>query len=320
MKYLRPFILKESYYQQIEDCIQRIFNDIIFKPLMLSIAQSGWEITNAASIGLETALARGDVYYFDGRIHGRFNASISKELKGMGATFDKRSSSWKLPGALPARLQMIVARRDAQVKKTMDAVITTLDTIQIQKNEVSYQEELQEYYGNSLWRMNKDFLEATKQITVVPEFTDAQRQTLAKDYSQNLDLYIQDWCSEAITTLREDVYTNVIDGQRSGNMIKMIEKEYGVSQEKAKFLARQETSLLMSKMRESRYADVGIYKYVWRGSMDAREREDHKVLEGTIQDFRNPPITCRTGKNAGARNNPGEDFGPCRCLAIPILE
>jgi uncharacterized protein with gpF-like domain len=40
----------------------------------------------------------------------------------------------------------------------------------------------------------------------------------------------------------------------------------------------------------------------------------HRALDGTIQDFKNPPITDKYGN----RNNPKEDFG-CRCQAIPIV-
>lgn len=315
MKHLRPFTLREVYYDDIEREIKRIFDKTIFDPLRVALAELGFEVQNARPIGLEAALARGEVWYFDGRIYGRFNASISKELQGMGATFDKRTKSWKLDRALPPRYQLLVADLDIKHQRAMNAVISVLDKIDV-KSVQSYREELQEYYGSSAWRMNEDFLDAAKSVTVVPEFTKEQRKIIAQDYSQNLELYIQDWCEESILDLRKDVYTNTLDGHRSGNLVKMIEKQYDVSREKAKFLARQETSLLMSKMRETRYAEIGIETYTWRGSMDEREREDHKLLEGKVFSFKNPPITNR---KTGARNNPGEDFGPCRCLAIGML-
>lgn len=93
-------------------------------------------------------------------------------------------------------------------------------------------------------------------------------------------------------------------------------QQYGASKAKAKFLARQETSLLMSKYQEERFKDLGITHYKWSGADDQRERPDHKLLNGKIFRFDDPPVTNRS---TGAKNNPGEDFN-CRCIAIAIVD
>ena len=105
-------------------------------------------------------------------------------------------------------------------------------------------------------------------------------------------------------------------GSRAENMVKTIISEYGVSRRKAKFLARQETALLMSKYQEERFKDVGVTKYRWSAAMDARTRPDHKLLDGKIISWDSPPITNR---KTGARNHAGADYN-CRCVAIAIAE
>ena len=116
MTRLRTIILTEEMYAPVEATINRIFYTQIIAPLLAALRAAGIEIQNARSLGVERALVDGIIYYDDGRIYGRFNSTISKELKGMGATFDKRNSSWKLPtgAALPARLQIAVAEARAR--------------------------------------------------------------------------------------------------------------------------------------------------------------------------------------------------------------
>jgi SPP1 gp7 family putative phage head morphogenesis protein len=66
-------------------------------------------------------------------------------------------------------------------------------------------------------------------------------------------------------------------------MERIIMDNYGVGQRKAKFLARQETALLMSKFHEQRYKEIGVTKYIWSTSNDGdRVRDDHKVLNNKV--------------------------------------
>jgi SPP1 gp7 family putative phage head morphogenesis protein len=164
--------------------------------------------------------------------------------------------------------------------------------------------------------MNQDFSEIVSKVAIPPKMSDRAREVISQSWANNLDLYIQNWADESILKLRSDIMSNTMRGQRAENMVKAIVEEYGVSQRKAKFLAKQETSLLMSKFQENRYKDVGITKYRWSTSRKKNVRHDHKVLEGKIFSWDNPPVT---DQKTGARNNPGEDYN-CACVAVPIVE
>jgi len=80
-------------------------------------------------------------------------------------------------------------------------------------------------------------------------------------------------------------------------------------------IARQETSLFVSKYREERYTGAGITEYIWSTSKDQRVRPDHAALDHQVFSWDSPPVTDRA---TGKRNNPGADFG-CRCLALPVI-
>jgi SPP1 gp7 family putative phage head morphogenesis protein len=93
-----------------------------------------------------------------------------------------------------------------------------------------------------------------------------------------------------------------------------------VSANKAKFLARQETSLMTTKLKETRYREAGVNEYKWKtvaGSKLHPVRPSHKILEGRIFRWDDPPITTPPGE-AVRRNNPGQDYN-CRCFAQPIV-
>jgi SPP1 gp7 family putative phage head morphogenesis protein len=314
MKYLRPLILTDSLYTPIEKIINLIFEEVLFAPLRAAVRNAGIEIKNAQTIGLERALREGKVWKVEGYIYGAFNASISKELRGMGAVFDKRTKSWKLAAALPARLQIAIAEADSEAQAAVAGVIKVLDDINLE--DMRTPEELKEQYGKAVFRINQDFIDATKAVAIAPELTARAQQVISDEWAQNLDLYIKGWMKDAIIDLREEVQGHVFAGGRSAGMVKSIQATHNVSKAKAKFLARQETSLLMSKLREDRYKEIGVTRYRWNGVDDSRERPDHKALNGKIFAWDQPPITNR---DTGARNNPGEDYN-CRCLAIPILD
>jgi SPP1 gp7 family putative phage head morphogenesis protein len=164
--------------------------------------------------------------------------------------------------------------------------------------------------------MNDDFEKAVRAISIPPKMELVQREFLANEWANNLNLYVKDWAEKEILEMRMKVQANAFEGNRAEGLVKMLQSNYQISKRKAKFLARQETSLLMSKFHQGRYAQVGITRYKWGGAEDERERQDHKILNNKIFSYLSPPVTNR---KTGARNNPGEDFG-CRCVAIPVIE
>lgn len=88
-----------------------------------------------------------------------------------------------------------------------------------------------------------------------------------------------------------------------------------VSKSKADLLARDQVLKLNGNLTEERQAQAGIEEYMWSTSGDERVREMHAELDGTIQRWDDPPVT----NPEGDRNHPGEDFGGCRCIAVPQL-
>lgn len=97
---------------------------------------------------------------------------------------------------------------------------------------------------------------------------------------------------------------------------KIIQENFDATRSQARLIARDQTNKLNAKVHEYRQRQLGGKRYRWRGSQDARERPDHRRLEGQVFYWSKPPITNRS---TGARNNPGEDI-QCRCWAEMIME
>ncbi len=130
-----------------------------------------------------------------------------------------------------------------------------------------------------------------------------------------MNLQIKNFTDKMIVQLRDEVEQSALGGYRFEDLAKRVETRYGVAQNKARFIAQQETSLFLAKQRESRFSEVGCVEYIWSGVGDERERHDHKALNGRRFRYDDPPVVdVRTGRKA----NPGQDFG-CRCADRPIL-
>lgn len=313
MRPLPPLILRDKYYLGIEKAINRVLLEKLYMPLA-SVVGKPREILNTGSV-LYEAVVSGRIWYLDGAFHGSFNSRISKALEAIGATFNIRSKTFSLRRAdVPAELSMAQANADSRYNALRRAMVQTLDDLDI--DSITRNSAIPSDIRKAVDWMDVDFKKTLASITIPPTLTDEQRDIISKEWGKNLELYVQGWTQENVLSMREKVTTNAFAGRRADQLVSMIQESYGASQRKARFLARQETSLLMAKFRETRYRCVGITRYRWSTSHDERVRHDHKHLNGKIFSWDNPPVT---NLKTGARNNPGEDFG-CRCIAIALVE
>lgn len=320
MRTLPPQPLKDQYWTDIEAQLKAVFYDLTFKPLVEILRKATpqtTELTNAGGnlLSLVAAIRTGRVQYSQGVFSGDFNVAIAKDLKTIGASFDLRSRVWRLTvGDVPDFVRAEAARYQSTAKATGDEIKRALDDIQInlERNvaEVDIDAEA------TIRAIEKGWKKAAKALQVQPTLTPEARQRLAEDYNKNLKLYIKDFSQQSVKNLRGAVEDNALDGYRFDKLIEDIRHRYGVTANKARFLARQETGLFMAKYRKERFSQAGVRRYRWSTAHDERVRDSHKHLNGRVFAYSDPPITDRA---SGAKNNPGEDFN-CRCVDIPILE
>lgn len=119
--------------------------------------------------------------------------------------------------------------------------------------------------------------------------------------------------------LQEQVESVIADGIARGLRVEevadSIERRFQVSRSRARFIARDQVAKLNGALVEARNRALGITRYRWITSRDERVRPWHRRLDGTIQEWAEPPVVDKNGR----RCNPGEDFN-CRCVSAPLVE
>lgn len=106
------------------------------------------------------------------------------------------------------------------------------------------------------------------------------------------------------------VFTGTTRSNAAGSMIKQIQKIGKVTANRAKLIARDQTSKLNAALTQQRSENLGVEEYIWRTAGDERVRETHRSKNGKVFRWDNPP------KDTG---HPGQDI-QCRCVAQPIIK
>lgn len=324
---LNPIRGNYSEFDRIERAIMEKLRKLFFGPLMAELSATPSKALNNAPgeyDSLRAALASGRVTFSRGMFSGRFNAAISKELKALGARWDRKTGTFKAPlPSLPYDLQVSIRSSESKFQEKIAGIDKRL--AQILPESIAGSIRLTDMFDSTLWKADKNFRDSVKGITIAPTLTAAQRKKIAEDWQTNTEISIKGLVDKQVIKLRKDLQKSVFTGNRYDSAIGAINKSFGEAKSHAKFIARQETKLLITKFQEVRYADAGIKEYTWHavaGTPKHPVRPRHDALakaskNGKIYRYDDPPRTSEDGEPA-RYNNPGQDFN-CRCHARPVV-
>jgi SPP1 gp7 family putative phage head morphogenesis protein len=328
LKTLRAQHLKDSDYRSVEKQLCEIFYAIVFGPMQAEIEKFSPQPVGARTALLNAdgsfnptvhdpltdALRAGKIQYQDGVFSGDFEAATGRILRGLGATFDRHEKVYRLAvGKVPGWVKAASTAYTQTSKLAHNLLKDKLDEItrhldhSVDNHTVEPNEAMQ--------RVAAGFKETASALAINPQLSELSRKRLSAEYTENMKLWIKKFSQQSILDLRKIVDQNAMQGYRFDKLIGQIKGRYGVTTRKAKFLARQETALFMSKYRQERFSEAGVQKYTWSTSHDSRVRHDHLELNGITFAYSSPPVVDR---NTGKRANPGQDYN-CRCVDIPIL-
>lgn len=114
---------------------------------------------------------------------------------------------------------------------------------------------------------------------------------------------------EQAEKMQEILFRNLSAGQGVKAIKKEIEKTFDISENRARVIARDQTNKFNGNLAELRQREVGISQYQWSTSLDERVRHTHRLNEGRVFSWDNPPAS--TG-------HPGTQIR-CRCTAQPRI-
>lgn len=134
----------------------------------------------------------------------------------------------------------------------------------------------------------------------------------------NVDL-IKSIPQQGLQRIQQATLNALRAGTRAESLTDMITHSFGVTQRRAKLIARDQVGKLNGQLTKLRQNELGISQYIWRTSEDERVRGDP---DGKYPNA-DPSHYARNGRKY-SWNNPPEDGNPgepvqCRCIAEPVF-
>lgn len=311
-KKLSPIRDRLKYSDDLEKILSRDLFYLIYKPL-IDLLSVGEVKQNAKQSVLIKAFLDRVIHFNDGYVYGKFNGSISNALRKLGATFNNSKKAFKITlSQFPPEIRDALARGSAAEQEAINKMRAKAQELSTQAIIIPSADELSR---STLRDLHKQFEKLTPEDLHIPvEMNAEMEEKVRKDYTENIHLNINNLSQEMTERLRYRVEQAVGQGMRASDLKEILMAEYGISKNRAKFIARQDTSLFVAKYREVRYRDANILLYQWSTSNDSKVRPSHKELNGRIFRFDDPPIIDQA---TGERGNPGETYN-CRCVAIAV--
>lgn len=131
---------------------------------------------------------------------------------------------------------------------------------------------------------------------------------------------IDDLSDDVYQRIERSVTDAVINGTRPEALRKVLTEQLGITQRRAKLIARDQTAKAVSDLNQLRQEQAGIDRYIWSCSMDERVRGNpqgkyphvkysHWAREGKVIRWDNPPPDGHPGKPVN-----------CRCVARAFID
>ena len=319
--------MTEQDYADMERQVLSLFRDILFQPIIDLLAPKNAQVRaakrelknsilrNAKNSAIINGIRAGKIQYEDSTFSGDFNSSISRELRALGAKYNKRDKTFVLlHEQMPTDVLEAVVEYSNVAQKLHDQLDSVLESIQKNMDQLVSKKFPDAYVTIS--KMSKKFRDQYGDALGVSELSEGGKMHLAQDYEKSMTPAIKDFTNKMVAELRESVAENARTGYRFDKLVSRIQNRYEVTKSKAEFIAQQETALYSAKVSEARFGEVGITEYIWRTAGDSTVRESHRDLNGKVFNFKQKApakfMSC------GEPCNPGEDFR-CRCIAEPII-
>lgn len=314
---IKDFKQLESYTKLIQDKLFSELWQMVYKP-MFKIARIE-PIASNDDNPIKEALKGGVIYYENGGFKSRekFSNKLSQALIKLGARYDRWEKSYKIAiEDLPKEIWESIKLSVQKAQQKLSEINQFLQYIEMNLDQIIETMMFHDEVIAVLDSVGNQIQKNVKRVNIIDfDFTDEQKQEIARNYTSNMQLYIKDFVQKRLPEMRRKVAQAVLDGYREIDVQKMLESEYGIAERKAKFLAQNETSIMLAQIKKVHYSAMGFDSFMWHTILDARERPEHRELNGKIFRFDNPPVI---DKRTGQKGLPGETYN-CRCDLTPIM-
>lgn len=122
-------------------------------------------------------------------------------------------------------------------------------------------------------------------------------------------------------SVNELILKESMKGTRASNIAVQIKALFPEKTEaKANLIARTEVSKTSTALTQARSESMGVNCYVWRTSEDARVRDSHRLMDGVIVAWNEPPSPEKLDGKKSVGNYHAGCIWNCRCYPEPIID
>lgn len=340
-KILEPIEPKNSWSIDLQRALEQVMREVLFDPLFADYKKTLTGQENAKESALIRGIKAGDISYQNNLFKTKkWNSTLSRELKNLGAVWYDKEAAWMLPRAqMPENVATAIRISNMLTTKIMRSFFISIDEMPVIMKERLKFLDLTKYSDSTAAKTDRAFNKTVlKEMAVQPKLSPEERiffdetytktatkpilVSLSKTYKDNVDDSMKYFTGEETEKLRKMVEEHVLAGRPRKELIEKIEGRLHVGYNRAKFIARQETALFTAEYKQAKYESSGIKKYKWRTVGDQKKdvkggtRPQHQLHNNKTFFWNDPPIVDPT---TGRRGHPGEDYN-CRCVASPIVE
>lgn len=140
-------------------------------------------------------------------------------------------------------------------------------------------------------------------------FQDRKLALLIDGFAAENAALIKGLSRETISAIEKAALKAVQDGKLWPDLKGELAKRFGMSERRAKLIARDQIGKLYGQINASRQKEIGITRFIWRCVNDERVRDEHLEWDGNVYSYDEPPDGTL----------PGEPI-QCRCSAEPVFD
>jgi len=321
---LQPFSIPPKYDEALYSIVRKIYKDSIFKPILLSVA--GLERVKLNTVNqIITALQKGTIYYDRGSqgfksTTNSFGTVLFNALESINASYMVRKKMFAIPFyLLPYEIQRIITSIEDESVQSQNEVIEAIDDIETESIEVppSVNTLYTSLGTDFLNQFNVQYRDKAGNVPIIQkQLSESMQKVITQEYVQNLEREIKNFAQEEVIKIRQKTQDLALQGYRPKALEDLLIKEYNITKNKAKFIAKQEIGLFMSTMQQQEFTNYEVRKFRWHTSQDSRVRSSHRKLNKKIFTFDDLPVI---DERTGQKGLPGQAFG-CRCIMSPIFD
>ena len=261
----KPVRINEYFLKQIAAGLKKEIYDSMFKPIFEVL---GNNIVFNDKNTLTNAINSGRIFYENGafRSNKPFSNAVAGELENLGAKY--RNGAYyieraMLPLEIENTLALVAAREAAKVAALNGLLLRLADTL---GPDTAVKLFIKKATERMFKKLRTDLEESTTEgkVPVIEVIkTDKQAKKVADDYVYNMDYWVKNWKAKEIGLMRQDIAQMVQGGARTETISKYIQNRWGIAERKAEFLARNESGIAGSVIKDTHYQDMGCTHFMW---------------------------------------------------------